>query len=612
MKILKTTKWTWWVTASILLSTVASLIAIYPRYEAEWSNRAVGLAVEADVVSDLAASQGLTLAEGLAQLKDAGVNVLSVNERTAGELLSNGVLALKPVANGSYRLLGNQTDQELVRRAFEVRYGASNTAGNEVLYTDPTRLRSLTIGLSPNDVIAAQSSGLPILARVGNPTGTNHRYVIETIRALARDGVKYLLPLGDQALGNPSLLVQTGDALKVNKIAYTTAEFSKTVGDSVMGSKFPENTIRLHAAQAAELVRMSKPAIIERYSKAARERNIRILLVRPAITASDSPLDDFADLVKGIRNQIQIDGLTVKEPRSFVAPVPIQAAQWMIGIFLLPALFFGISKSFMLLRLKSPELIGLLGALGIAGGIFIPSLREISALAITILLPVIGALWYLENPQRPVASSFLGFSAISLAGGLPVAGLLVGLPYMLGQNIFTGVKVSVFLPIFIVGVLLLGQVFQLKTVMKQPIVWGSALLTIFSIGVLGFMYLRTGNDNPAAVSGLELQFRDILDRVLGVRPRTKEFMIGHPAMIVGMALFSLGASKDRLKIAGAGLIVVGMIGQTSIVNTLCHLHTPIHLNLLRIGIGILFGCILGGLGWLIVGKSLKQSTGEEN
>jgi hypothetical protein len=186
------------------------------------------------------------------------------------------------------------------------------------------------------------------------------------------------------------------------------------------------------------------------------------------------------------------------------------------------------------------------------------------------------------------------------------------LPYMLGQNIFTGVKVSVFLPIFIVGVLLLGQVFQLKTVMKQPIVWGSALLTILSIGILGFMYLRTGNDNPAAVSGLELQFRDILDRVLGVRPRTKEFMIGHPAMIVGMALFSLGANQDRLKIAGAGLIVVGMIGQTSIVNTLCHLHTPIHLNLLRIGIGILFGCILGGLGWLIVGKSLKQSTGEEN
>lgn len=609
---MKTTNWPWWVTLSIVLSTVASLVAIAPRFEAERSNRAVGLAVEADLVSELSASQGLSMADGLAKLKESGINVLSVNERTAGELLSNGVLALAPIADGSYRLVGNAEDQRLVLEAFQVRYGSPSLINGEPRYWDPTRLRSLTIGLAPNDIKAARSANMPILARVGNPTGANANYVRSTIQNLAESGTQYLLPLGDQALGNPALLEESQLALQQAGISHVTAEFSKTVGDSAMVAKTPENSIRLHAAQAAELVRMSKPAIVERYSKAARERNIRLLLIRPAITSSDAPLNDFADLVRSIRKQINQDGLVVKEPRPFTPPVPIAPAQWLIGLCLIPALFFGISQIADRFGIKNSKIFGGLGAAGIAAGIFVPSLRELSALAITILLPILGILWYLTKTDRLAILSFLGFSAISLAGGLPVAGLLVGLPYMLGQNIFTGVKLSVFLPIFIVGALLVGQVFNMKAVMKQPILWGSAFLTIVSIGVLGFMYIRTGNDNPAAVSGLELQFRDLLDRILGVRPRTKEFMIGHPAMIIGMALFTLGSTREKLRVAGAGLMVVGMIGQTSIVNTLCHLHTPIHLNLLRIGIGLVLGCIIGGLGWLVGSRFTTPPTRDEN
>jgi len=50
---------------------------------------------------------------------------------------------------------------------------------------------------------------------------------------------------------------------------------------------------------------------------------------------------------------------------------------------------------------------------------------------------------------------------------------------------------------------------------------------------------------------------------------------------------------SALKPAAYLLLAIGAIGQTSIVNTMCHLHTPIHLSVARILSGLVAGCILG-------------------
>mgnify|MGYP007030164791 CR=1 FL=1 len=44
---------------------------------------------------------------------------------------------------------------------------------------------------------------------------------------------------------------------------------------------------------------------------------------------------------------------------------------------------------------------------------------------------------------------------------------------------------------------------------------------------------------------------------------------------------------------------IGMVGQASIVNTLCHLHTPLEVSLARIAIGWVLGGILGALLWAL-------------
>jgi hypothetical protein len=80
--------------------------------------------------------------------------------------------------------------------------------------------------------------------------------------------------------------------------------------------------------------------------------------------------------------------------------------------------------------------------------------------------------------------------------------------------------------------------------------------------------------------------------VLIARPRFKEFCIGHPALILGLYLRDHPLRRFRGWDA-RWLIGLGLVGQISIVNTFCHLHSPLTLELQRTVYGIVFGACMG-------------------
>ena len=53
-------------------------------------------------------------------------------------------------------------------------------------------------------------------------------------------------------------------------------------------------------------------------------------------------------------------------------------------------------------------------------------------------------------------------------------------------------------------------------------------------------------------------------------------------------------------------LMLGAIGQTSVVNTLCHLHIPVALSLGRVIEGLVLGCIIGFGIWVAMESSLKR------
>ena len=92
-----------------------------------------------------------------------------------------------------------------------------------------------------------------------------------------------------------------------------------------------------------------------------------------------------------------------------------------------------------------------------------------------------------------------------------------------------------------------------------------------------------------------------IEKILGARPRTKEFLIGYPALVCWYYL----KRKDLWSHWREILRLAVSLAFTSAVNSFCHFHTPLSLTLLR-GVngwwtGLVFGCaILAGS--LLIGR----------
>lgn len=192
--------------------------------------------------------------------------------------------------------------------------------------------------------------------------------------------------------------------------------------------------------------------------------------------------------------------------------------------------------------------------------------------------------------KKETVISFLKMTLISLAGALLMVGLLADRRFMLTLEVFTGVKLAHVLPLAVVVILYFLRrsreelLRMARAFLDTPLTVKLLVATLMALLILGLYVMRTGNE-AGAVSTLELTFRNLLERLTGARPRTKEFLIGHPAMLL---LLFLG-----LRVRTLPLLVLGTIGQVSVVNTYAHIHTPLMISLLRSVLGAAAGLVAG-------------------
>jgi preprotein translocase subunit SecG len=201
----------------------------------------------------------------------------------------------------------------------------------------------------------------------------------------------------------------------------------------------------------------------------------------------------------------------------------------------------------------------------------------------------------------------------SVAGVLFVVGLLNGRLFYLKVDSFVGVKLVVIAPLLLVGIfygLGLAELpltatwaerlerlrASMRSVMSQKLLLGQVVVGIVALAVLVLIVARSGNDPGVAVSATELKMRALLDKYLLVRPRTKEFLLGHPALLLAL-IFSVTGRYQRWVLP---LLAIGAIGQSSIMDTFCHLHTPLFLSALRAGIGWALGAVFAIIIFLLL------------
>ncbi len=617
--------WALWI--SVALCGLAGLYSISMRYRMEQRNKAVNLSAELEAIETLGAAEGLTLEQSLVKLKEAGLNAVVDSEESIGSLANEGRVSFSMIASsevgadlpaGTTLVEAHETSLgQRLARAIQIRVPSQKVVVQAdsrlpvlaVPGLSPLFIRDTAAGLDPVGASVAKSLGLRVIARLSNPQGLSDVGVAETIKWAKENGADIFLPQGDQVLGRRDNLPALIEALRKNGVLYASPEFVKLGGDANVLQKAPDIVVRLHSAQVAELDKMTVGDAMDRYARAARERNMRVLLVRPQSYSAPKPLTAFAEFVGKIKGAVEREGAVVGEAHPFQdsnVPGPVLM---LIAIGILPAVWMVSTNLF---TGRTSLVIGALLTLAVLMGLT-DSGRNNAALVAAMVFPMGAYLWLYHTQLKSVPLLALGVTGISLVGGLCVAGLLNGLPFFVRADQFEGVKAAHFLPIFVIGLFFFLRFFNLKSILASPITWGSAFLALGLLVALAFMATRTGNDNPAGVSGAELKLRALLDAILVVRPRTKEFMIGHPALMIGIGMLVMAKTKadapDWLKGAAALLLAVGAIGSTSVVNTMCHLHTPIELSLVRIGVGFLSGGILGLVLWTLIKRMIPQTGG---
>ena len=176
---------------------------------------------------------------------------------------------------------------------------------------------------------------------------------------------------------------------------------------------------------------------------------------------------------------------------------------------------------------------------------------------------------------------------------------MAGTEYLLEVNIFRGIKLTFLMPIVLVAIGFLqrfdvfdgkmddteGFLEQFKKMLDTP-VKVKTLLGLFLVLVAGVVFVaRSGHTMGMPVSATELKFRAFLEQAMYARPRTKEFMIGHPAFLLAvMAWFRKWPTMVLFV-----LVLVATIGQGSMVETFAHMRSPVFMSFAR-GIG---GLVLG-------------------
>ena len=623
--------------AAILIGFVASVVIGFQRHAVEVNSRTVELAIDYEGLLELAQREGLPADEVLAQAKEAGITSLAVYETTFKKFNANGKAAVLSGAD----ILARYHSGMLMDPRWRTLVDEGKIVGTEVYVVgnDPETYAQLkddllrrfgaervtvdTVG--GEEVIAVKAFYEGFLKQnIGMPAD-EMRAVFDRMEGIRVSAIVFS---GQETLGAPKALQTTIDEMKERRLTLgliegiTQLQFYRQQGmDEIAKGLGEEHVARLYAIPPDEQKKLKIAEAVERWVTTDEERNIRINLLRiydtpaPNMSLLETNMKYFTDT----RKALEAHGFAIGHAGTFAdyAPSRLLRALVIMGVAAAGVLYLSLvipalnrRRRVVLLAFVVLALIGMMPVLLGAGSKIrvlaaLASANLFPALAITGLLDLLGGRRFAKDTPtwRIIVAGWvlLGItSALSLVGAGYLSGSLVDTRYLLEFDIFRGIKLTFVLPMVLVAIAFMqrfdifdgqfdasaGVLGQVREILATPVRIGSLLGGLVLIGALIVLVLRSGHTSGLPVPGIELKMRAALEQLFYARPRTKEFMIGHPAFL--LALYA-AAQRWRTWIIFA-LVLVATIGQGSMVETFAHMRTPIEMSLVR-GIG---GIFLGG------------------
>ncbi|MBR4954373.1 MAG: hypothetical protein IKY46_00495 [Clostridia bacterium] len=345
------------------------------------------------------------------------------------------------------------------------------------------------------------------------------------------------------------------------------------------------------------------------------ERGLRLVIFTPLYDESKTMVTDiaaYADIISGLSERLSERGITLGDRLSVLDAPAFSPLIFWLSSLLLPVCAVLVLEHILPRAKKFSELLLAAAALVSAVGTFAaPALtQKIWALGTSLVFGCAGALVLAAFARKcaagesgkliySFASLFVCLLVLGTAGGMYIGALLTSRSYMLGFDIFSGVKLSQFAPIAFAVLWLFWALYSpskrrdLPRGKSLPIPLAIAAGAVLAAAVV-VLLLRSG-DNMMQVSSLEIRFRNALEYSLYVRPRTKEMLAAFPAI----ALFAAAAQK-RCYILLVPLGAFAAISVSSVINTFCHIFTPVLVSLVRTLSGAAIGALVGMIGMYVL------------
>lgn len=344
--------------------------------------------------------------------------------------------------------------------------------------------------------------------------------------------------------------------------------------------------------------------IFHQMMNSARDRNTEFLLIRQRTDMADTPEGNAAATQNAIRSFCDwmqragytpgpagtLEGYTTKQYLVFGAAIVLMALMLIFMLYVL------LGKSYLWLDwgiVIASLLVAVLPCLLPLTYWIYPMLFAPASACFCYTLAV-----YSLRKLKARLSDFaciLSIVAISFVSLLVccsvLAAMLSGTDYYLNILTFRGVAFTLVLPVLYAAVLSFAPSVQKslasRTVkedalrLARRLRWYHALLAVAILLILFFYILRSGN---SSISHFETQVRNLLGEWSLARPRTKEFLLGWPLLV----LFVLSEKHKLPRLLRLLFSVGSAVLFSSVMNTFCHVFTDATTSALRTANGLLF------------------------
>jgi len=347
----------------------------------------------------------------------------------------------------------------------------------------------------------------------------------------------------------------------------------------------------------------------EQYFNSTIDRNIRFITITQ-IAVEKIPYDECAEYtleaVKLYKDKISKEGFTINnqpEKIDYKANKDLNYAACAVIMILCMLLMIEMITGKKCFALTVSGII--LGLIAFAATFVIPeNLLALYPTAFCVIQScfAVTALLYLLKKKKDIWSMIKLLPAslfvvlfVLFVGAICMGTLLSGMEYYINNEIFRGIKISLIAPVFYTCIVfyfmfIKGEESKILQDIRKVLYSDIKVYWVLIAGVItviGMYYIiRSGNVNQ--ISGIEHFMRSKLTEIFPARPRTKEFLIGYPALF----LFVYYMKNSKLQLVKWLLAIGTSILAASITNSFCHVFTDFSVITMRTVNAFILGIIV--------------------